>query len=568
MFLKGFNRIIINILIIPVLLAVAVPSFSEDSVSRKGSGIQSGPEEPSGTDIILPEMYLEIEDLSIEEINAVIPDNDDILLSSIEFKLPEPEDISIPAEIFALNGPSLPSADYDVSGSDKSAFFSEGIIGAGTASNITGDITLYHIGEQPDFMLRFFHDSYDGFAGRTPGEGFSAREELIEAEIDYGYEIFSLEADASYNEIETGLQQKTDYYSATVRSPALSAEAWWGLTELLDLGAGINASMASLRLNSNTPGGFGIFSASPGLDLEFGTDTLKVGAGLDYSVNGIINDSSFTVTDVLQGFGGGLSFYAEASELFRVTAAVDLLWDNWSSLYFPFKVSMAGTTSVFDYEIGGGYKAFYWDRAELWKLSPAAAGPQNTGSLGALPLSSGWFGEAMLRWNLNDILILHTAADFSALNNSPYPVLSSLRGFYTVSTVDSICLGAEAGFFLRFSENFTFSLGWNGQLLNQINWYKPKHRIDTGIEISSEEKNMGLIANAELRIYSQQQAQWLPNDWVPVIGLEGYIGIFDGLVFSVSAYDLAAGLVNGGRVIWGDLLDKGTGVQAKIKISL
>ena len=53
-----------------VVLFCAFPVFSADERMPL-----SGPEEPEQTEIILPRMYLEIEDLTIEEIDAVVPDD-------------------------------------------------------------------------------------------------------------------------------------------------------------------------------------------------------------------------------------------------------------------------------------------------------------------------------------------------------------------------------------------------------------------------------------------------------------------------------------------------------------
>ena len=77
----------IHLIFLIIFLTVILPVF----VAAQDNDVKTGPSEPSQTEIVLPEMYLEIEDLSIEEINAVIPDDDAVLLSSIEFPLPEPK---------------------------------------------------------------------------------------------------------------------------------------------------------------------------------------------------------------------------------------------------------------------------------------------------------------------------------------------------------------------------------------------------------------------------------------------------------------------------------------------
>ena len=61
-------------------LMMLLPAFSIFAQDSGGQGAEdlTGPEKPVQTEIILPKMYLEVEDLTIEEINAVIPDDSDV----------------------------------------------------------------------------------------------------------------------------------------------------------------------------------------------------------------------------------------------------------------------------------------------------------------------------------------------------------------------------------------------------------------------------------------------------------------------------------------------------------
>ena len=545
-----------------IFLLPVTQMFSADN------GPSSGPGEPSETEIILPEMYLEIEDLSIEEINAVIPDDDAVLLSSLELPLPEPGQIEIPAEVFAVTDSGAPTSISAGTGAQSASFFSEGTIGAGTAANITGDINLYHIGEQPDFRLRYFHDSYDGFAGHEAGEGYSAREELIEAELNYDDEKLSADATVSYSELETGLQGQTDYFSMTRRIPTLTSDIEWMLLDKLKLTGSIDAGTAGLQLNSVlVPLGFRTFNIAPEAGIVFGSDKLNIGAKLNYDVSGELGGS------IVQGLGGGLFFTVEPAEIFRLYAEADLLWDNYSQLYFPFEVEMSGTASSFNYSIGGGYKSYYTDWNDLWDILPAAGGPQNTDSLGSMPLTHGWYGEGGFRWNLTDRFALSFSTDFSAFTNVLIPEASTLTGFYSFRTEDAVWLSTGAGFNWKMFDNLTLNASWEGQLLEQYNLYLPRHLFTSGLELTSEDRDMGIIGDLEFRIYDESAQSWYTNDWIPYIGLEAYMRIADGFVLSVSGSDLAAGILSSGRNAWkvsadSAYLDKGTTLQAKIKISL
>ena len=60
------------------------------------------PEEPG---IVLPPTLLEVEDLQVEEISAVIPEEEIQLLPEIEIPLPQAEDILLPEERFDIPYP-------------------------------------------------------------------------------------------------------------------------------------------------------------------------------------------------------------------------------------------------------------------------------------------------------------------------------------------------------------------------------------------------------------------------------------------------------------------------------
>ncbi len=549
-------------LMIFMLFSTAQTVFAEDE--KPQADLRSGPVEPTETEIILPEMYLEIEDLTIEEINAVIPDEDEVMLSSIELQLPQPDEIEIPTAAFAVDGSAAPASYYGTGRSPESSFFSESTIGVGTSANITGDINLYHIGEQPGFRLRYFHDSYDGFAGSEAGKGYSAREELIEAELNYSTDQLSGDMFITYNEYENGLQGKAGEYTAlTRRIPGLNTDIAWTPAEKISLTGILDARALGMQLNAvDDPLGFYSWSLAPEAEFLYGTEALQAGVKINYGLESFLNGGGIS-----QSLGGGLLFSAEPAPVFRISAEADVFWDNWQKVYFPFSVALSGTSSTFDYSLSGGFRAFFRDRAELWDVYPAAGGPEAAASMGSIPLTSGWFGEGGIRWNITDSLIVRYSADFSVYENALKPTPSALSGFYSVSAGSTVCLGTSAKVYWKVSDVLSVNAGWSGQLLEQMDWYKPRHLVDTSVELTSRDRNMGITGDVELRIYDPEQI-WYSTYWVPYIGLEGYLRISDGFIFSLSGKDLAAGALSEGRAVWGEYLDMGTRLQAKIKISL
>ncbi|MDC7125239.1 MAG: hypothetical protein PQJ46_06720 [Spirochaetales bacterium] len=551
------NKLVFKIFTFSFLFLI----FSAVFLLAEGSEVESGPAEPDSTDIILPEMYLEIEDLTIEEIDAVIPDDDSVMFLSIETTLPEPEQIKIPAEAFAVDSLKVPGSSEENNADNNTSFYCEGTIGGGTSANITGDINLYHIGQQPDFRLRYFHDGYDGFAGNQAGMGFSSREELIEAEADYTGDALSLKGLLSYNELEDGLQGQADYFTLTRRIADLSTEASWYIVDKLNLSGNLGAGYTGYQLNSLSPLSYNSLDLLPEVVLTYGTEKINFGGQINYKFDWEL-DNSFN-----QDLGAGLFFNADFSQYFRIATNAGILWNNFNNFYVPFDIELSGTGSIFDYSVSGGYKCFYYDITELWDIFPAAAGPAVEEALGELPLTRGWFAEGEFTLNPLDILSLFVNADFSYYENAIKPTDSLLTGFNSFSSVDSVCLTLGTGFLWDITNLVSLNMSWSSQILEDMDWYKPRHSLSLGADFISPNEKFGLSGDLAFNIYDEEQT-WYYNDWVPVIGFEGYFRISPGFVISLSVDDVLAGVLSSGRHLWGNYLDMGTVAQLKVKISL
>ncbi|MBI9109041.1 MAG: hypothetical protein JEZ04_20020 [Spirochaetales bacterium] len=546
-------------------LLFSAVTFAEE---KSSNAPVTGPAEPENTEIILPPMYLEIEDLSVEDINAVIPDEDSIYLSAVEMPLPEPGDMKIPAEVFALSGPGIPDAHVDGETGGRS-FFSEGTIGAGTSYNITGDINLYRIGELPDFRLRYYHNGYDGFAGQNTGEGFSYREELIEAEMNYSEEGFSSDFYVENNEIENGLQGLADYFSMTHRLTELEAGLGWMLTDNLELTADVDGSASGMVLSASSPLESSVFTLQPKAGLWVGDENLRVGLDLRYDLEGSFPIAGQAgLAQAAQLLGADLGFNAVLSEEFKFNLEAGVLWKDYTELYFPFALSVSGIIDGnLDYALSGGYEAGRQYYKDLWKDYPFASAPADSAVLEELPLTHGWFGEGSLGWNILENFIVRSSVSFSNLTDALMPGTSTLTGLGSVTTHDRICLDADAEFYFRLSDGFAMTAGWEGQLLDQIDFFLPRHKIYADLELNSDDGNMGLIAGSEFRFYDDSQS-WYVNDWLPVLRLEGYLRFSDSFMLSVFAEDLASGLLSSGRNYWNGYFDRGLFLQIKTKISL
>ena len=133
------NKIRITVMIILVFF---FPGFSLFSQST----------EPEEVSLELPPLILEIADIETEQIEAFLPTEEEVspLISII---LPEAGALRFDDNLFSMMVQDTYNAPQR-----ENAFFSEGAIGVGTRNHILGDITLYKVGSQPRFNLRFYHE--------------------------------------------------------------------------------------------------------------------------------------------------------------------------------------------------------------------------------------------------------------------------------------------------------------------------------------------------------------------------------------------------------------------------
>ncbi len=112
---------------------------------------------PGEPQIVLPQVILKVEDLSVETVEAQLPPEEDLLppvrpvplLTEGELAVGEPV---IPAAPVETEGPA-PSPNQRLLSSDIQ-------LGAGTLSLISGSVSLKTLGPDPRFTLQFHHHGY------------------------------------------------------------------------------------------------------------------------------------------------------------------------------------------------------------------------------------------------------------------------------------------------------------------------------------------------------------------------------------------------------------------------
>ena len=158
--------------LLPVLLLLASASLvaAQSAAPPRPCSLHGQPPNPAVApgepEIIMPQVILQVEDLSVEKVEAQLPPEEELLppvrtiptLSEGELAVGEP---TIPAAPVEAEGPSRPSNDRLLS--------SEVQLGAGTVNMIMGSVALKTLGPDPRFSLQFHHETLDGFGGHAAG---------------------------------------------------------------------------------------------------------------------------------------------------------------------------------------------------------------------------------------------------------------------------------------------------------------------------------------------------------------------------------------------------------------
>jgi len=199
----------------------------------------AGPGEP---DLILPQMILQVEDLSVENVEALLPPEEEMLppvrtipvLSEGELAVGEP---SVPAAATESEGPALAQNQRQLSADAQ--------IGTGSTNMILGSVDLTTLGPDPRLSVQFHHESLDGFDGHSPGSGFNTRDDNLDGGLKFRLGGADASLAGGFKEDETGLQGLSGggYSSALSRAFSGSASLSGTAADWLTLSAGAEGGL-------------------------------------------------------------------------------------------------------------------------------------------------------------------------------------------------------------------------------------------------------------------------------------------------------------------------------------
>ncbi len=525
------------------LLFVAVSLSAQaagTAQSAKPANPQAGPGEP---EMVMPQMILQIEDLSVEKVEAQLPPEEELL----------PPERSIPVlneGDLAVGEPQIPVASVDAEGNAAMGgdrfLSSEVELGAGMLNQIVGSIALKTLGQDPRFSLQFHHETLDGFAWKPAGSGFSLRNDSLDGGLKFRIGSVDTDIAGSFLEKETGLQGQSPFVAALSRRLDATAAFTGSPLDWLTLNAGFAGGYNTLTLESTStqPTGVTGLLLSPSLSAEAHSGGVKLGIDTSYTYR---EEGTAGIADSLHRYTANASFGVTLAAPYTFTAVGGWFWNSAGLSLFPFSLSATGTPlQFFTVTLEGGYKVVPYDLHDII-ASSAYAFP------GALQDDRGWFADTSVQLNLTRDLAL--SAKLAFMRSDAMPVGSTSQdpttGLFAVTQVPASQLSTDVGLNWGISQSFSISATWTHQYLARP-FFAPSDLISA--EILGLEPNGRFGGSLSIAMKYFPSSSGLPptaadvlQNIVPVLRVSGFWKISDAVKLQIDGDDLLSPLIPSGR---------------------
>ncbi len=436
-----------------LLAAAAVPLAAQSSTAAAQSTAPSvAPGEP---EIVMPQVVLQIEDLSVEKVVAQLPAEAELL--------PPERPVPILSEgDLVIGDPSIPAADVGteapVIAQGSRTLSSDITLGAGMQNRIIASMAVKTLGADPRFALSFNHETLDGFAGHVPGSGFSLRNDLLDGSLKFGLGPVDTSVAGTFNESENGLQQEPlPFVARLARSLSGTADFSVAPRDWLTLGAGVDGSYDSLTLEGSSPLQSGEFLVTPRLSAQARAGVLTFGLQSAYTFRGDTGSGlqRFTVTG---------SFTADLPDTFLLSGNVGWFWndDTVGLSLVPFSVNVTGTPWQFiTFSLAFGYAVQQYNLHDILPADSFTYYP------GGLKDDYGWFGSGSVQFTFTRDLSATFAAAYRQSAELPtgVPAADPTTGLFVVTQAPAQELSSDVGFRWGISAAFSVSAGWHHEYM-------------------------------------------------------------------------------------------------------
>ncbi len=548
--MKALIRVLVLLLSLAAL-PLAAQSTPAPRPPAPATNPAVGPGEP---DIVLPQVILQVEDLSVEKVEAKLPPEEDLLppvrgiplLSEGELAVGEP---TIPAPIVQGEGTPASSGGRQLS--------SEIQLGTGMQNLILGSVSLKTMGPDPRFSLQFHHETLDGFAGRDPGAGYNLRNDTLDGGVKFALGGVDADISGRFQEDDHGLQAQSASYSS-VLSRAVSGNAAFSGVPLdwLTLAGGVGVSSDSLLLQGTVPLSSDGLRVSPSLSAKARVGAFTIGLETSYWYR----DESYLLgaDDQMHRVKIASTASVKLPAQIVLEASVAWFWNSAGLSRFPFTLSITATPVDFlTASIAGGYAVVPYDLHDVISAHAFAL---------PTPLEDdrGWFGSGEVQLTLTQDLALTAKLAYMKSDAMPFgsTAQDATTRLFPVTQDSGARFTSDAGLRWGINQAFSLSAAWTHEFLDRL-FFTPIDTITTGIVGLDPNGRFGGSVNVAIAPLATDEVQ------DPVLRVSGFWKIIDAVKLQLDAEDLLLPLF--GRSKRYDIppyLDPGFRIAGSLSISL
>ncbi len=490
-------------------------------------------------ELVLPEVTVDIKDLSVENIEAMLPPAGAPVVVKTDVILPAGPEITVqaPAETLAVEG----SDPLGGTASTPSPFATQATLGLGSQNRVVGDLNVSTTGGNTQSSLSFSHETADGISAQKQGSGYNTRDDTIAGDISGKLGPLEGGFQGSYSEKEVGLQQQSsDYVSRLGRNLDGTASLRLQLLDWLSVEGSVGGVNDSLTLTSTSaipPGQENEYKGSSHLAASAHTGILTVGISGDYEYR--LAQLITGTDDQIQRLRTGVSLSLNFPASFLLEGSVAWFLSSRGESLLPFSIhATAAPFSALTLDASAGYRVIPYDEGDILSLNPYLI-PVD------LVDDSGWFADGGFQLALTEAVSVRAKLSFmassamltsdgfaasSGVTSPPFPFYSGTP-LYLVNQVAANRLSADAGVRWTVAPGFTLDGGWKRELLDKPS-FAPLDEI-TGEAIAMEPTGAygGQLSVTLLTGFP-------PTAQVPELDLGGFVRLSEPAQLHLDLYDL------------------------------
>ena len=524
---------LLTLLLIPSLFA-----WTEDTM---------GPEEPS---IVLPTYILEIEDISTENVEAGLPDEEEMLPPERTPPLPTEGELYIEEADLEI---VAPETGTQILGGGDTSFVIEGLLGAGSRHHLTSQFSLYQLGGDPRYKVLFAHEVLDGFGGNPAGGGFHHRRDVLSGSLRTSLGGLSVDLQGAFTDTDVGLQGRSIYTSRTLRTLEGEARIGWPLSDWFGLNVALDAHTASVFFTRTLPVWATEYVVVPTVEGILTTGPLTARLSLQYGLRALVNLGVPTVHRMRVALSAGVNLPA------GLRATADVAWyQRFDGQHFvPFSVGVSGNPlESLRFHLGGGYRVdgtSFRDALEEYEFATPPA---------ALTDLEGWTAEAGVQVTFMRVVVLSVdaALHIGSAMLTPSADVDSTQGLYTLSQETANELDGAAVLRWNITPSTYVSLTYDREFLD-----RPRH----GVRDLFSLEFVGATSDGRLggRFLGTFGLGSTPAPQLPLLGAEAYYRLSENVRILGEISDFLAPLSGGTRFAIGQFLEPGMRGSVTVHLS-